>query len=878
MDRVPNETDTSTTATTAPLLHTASAVGNEAFRIRAAHCDHTYEEFCKEVRHAAQTDQGSSDDSSGPSRILDVATLCVDTLASGTPSGTSQHFDVTLTLRILSLLDRVVGDVEGVLDRIIKVGLGVWVGVVPQLFARVFSVENEATGGTQLAERVLVGLAEEFPQAVLYHVVAYCNGASIGEAQETPSVADPPLTFSLFSSARLRSERAAELIPKCAPHVAQRQAHFAARMLQVLHQSNIFSVADSFAKEMVKITETYEDELVGVLTACLQFSRAVEPSYARFILKEREDEEWTPKCLTRQAVAVKLRELLKPILRYLTVYAEYVVLKTEEVAADRKKCADGTSSIASHAALACTKLHSFLEAVHSTVFALSTQVNALHIAHNDDTSELTIPEARELLPTAALNHLIHRLSMLLKEREGGKGDITAPYAVQKKTDSEGVDILQVALSDISPVLHLGMTHGVYGSVPIPQCSAEGTNDNRILRVDGAVTILATRTRPKKIGVWSSKGEHVRLLLKGKDDLSFDTLVLQVMRHVNNALKTRSPQKWDRITTYDVVILGYKAGVVRLVENVEPIFHCHRRWIKHRAEVKEGRLEGDTTSPSTGRKRKAADKPGAANNDDGGSPPRFRPVARFYETLFPLLRQALGDTYSDTALLAQRALWPEAVLTKVFQQLSSEVPHDLLRKEIFYAAGLVPRCSNTNTTTPGIGFQRWLSATQNYTASLATMSAVGYVLGIGDRHLDNILIDLSTGGTLHIDYSVSLDKGLALKVPECVPFRLTNSVRGGLGFAGVEGGFVQVCADTLAALRTEQNSVMNILSTFSHRPPLEWVTHPERSRDCLFLVNQRLQGLDNNETESPEQQARRIIRAATSTDNLKRMYEGWTPWV
>lgn len=39
-----------------------------------------------------------------------------------------------------------------------------------------------------------------------------------------------------------------------------------------------------------------------------------------------------------------------------------------------------------------------------------------------------------------------------------------------------------------------------------------------------------------------------------------------------------------------------------------------------------------------------------------------------------------------------------------------------------------------------------------------MSMVGYIIGLGDRHLDNVLIDLTTGEVVHIDYNVCFEKG------------------------------------------------------------------------------------------------------------------------
>jgi PI-3-kinase-related kinase SMG-1 len=65
---------------------------------------------------------------------------------------------------------------------------------------------------------------------------------------------------------------------------------------------------------------------------------------------------------------------------------------------------------------------------------------------------------------------------------------------------------------------------------------------------------------------------------------------------------------------------------------------------------------------------------------------------------------------------------------------------------------------------------------SFSGSVAVMSIVGYILGLGDRHLDNILVDFSSGDIVHIDYNVCFDKGLRLKIPEIVPFRLTHTIQ------------------------------------------------------------------------------------------------------
>lgn len=57
-----------------------------------------------------------------------------------------------------------------------------------------------------------------------------------------------------------------------------------------------------------------------------------------------------------------------------------------------------------------------------------------------------------------------------------------------------------------------------------------------------------------------------------------------------------------------------------------------------------------------------------------------------------------------------------------------------------------------------------------------LAQVGWLLGLGDRHLDNILFDNRTGELVHIDYNVVFERGKQLRVPEIVPFRLTQSMQ------------------------------------------------------------------------------------------------------
>jgi len=76
--------------------------------------------------------------------------------------------------------------------------------------------------------------------------------------------------------------------------------------------------------------------------------------------------------------------------------------------------------------------------------------------------------------------------------------------------------------------------------------------------------------------------------------------------------------------------------------------------------------------------------------------------------------------------------------------------------------------------------QWLEARNNFAISSACISMLGYIVGLGDRHGENILIDESDGTCVHVDFNCLFEKGKTFEVPELVPFRLTRNMVAGMG--------------------------------------------------------------------------------------------------
>ncbi|KAD4584827.1 hypothetical protein E3N88_22428 [Mikania micrantha] len=117
---------------------------------------------------------------------------------------------------------------------------------------------------------------------------------------------------------------------------------------------------------------------------------------------------------------------------------------------------------------------------------------------------------------------------------------------------------------------------------------------------------------------------------------------------------------------------------------------------------------------------------------------------------------------------------------------------------------------------------WLDRRTNYTRSLAVMSMVGYLLGLGDRHPSNLMLHRFSGKILHIDFGDCFEASMNReKFPEKVPFRLTRMLVKAMEVSGLEGNFRSTCENVMQVLRTNKDSVMAMMEAFVHDPLINW---------------------------------------------------------
>lgn len=187
-------------------------------------------------------------------------------------------------------------------------------------------------------------------------------------------------------------------------------------------------------------------------------------------------------------------------------------------------------------------------------------------------------------------------------------------------------------------------------------------------------------------------------------------------------------------------------------------------------------------------------------------------------------------------------------------------------------------------------QNYYKARLAFIKSTAAWSIIGYILGLGDRHGENILIDVCTGETFHVDCNMLFNRGEKLAVPEVVPFRMTHNMIDAMGVLGIEGTFRKSCEIILRVLQKEKNTLLAYL-----RPIIYDVTSKNNGNDkgegiekeavtSYKNVQSRLNGIATKYQSnsgiplSVEGHVNFIIKEATNEANLAGMFRGWMPWM
>ena len=307
------------------------------------------------------------------------------------------------------------------------------------------------------------------------------------------------------------------------------------------------------------------------------------------------------------------------------------------------------------------------------------------------------------------------------------------------------------LKTISPALF----HFRESEIEIPGFVQNKANENNnLVKISSfcpKLTVLRSKEKPRKIIINGSDGKEYPYLLKGHEDIRQDERVMQLFGLINILLFKDSDTRSKKlsITRYPVIPLSHNTGIIGWVPNCDTLNQL----------IKEYRAKNNI----------------AVNTE--------------YQILNEFHHQS-GSSTCMTKL-------------EVFQHILSKTSGNDI---------------NQNLWIKSQNAEDWLDRRTNYSRSLAVMSIVGYILGLGDRHPSNIMLDRISGRIIHIDFADCFEVAMKRdKFPEKVPFRLTRMLINALEICGIEGSFRITCENVMRVIRENKDSLNVILAAFVHDP-------------------------------------------------------------
>ncbi|CAG8541281.1 7953_t:CDS:2, partial [Funneliformis caledonium] len=284
---------------------------------------------------------------------------------------------------------------------------------------------------------------------------------------------------------------------------------------------------------------------------------------------------------------------------------------------------------------------------------------------------------------------------------------------------------------------------------------------KIAQFDPAIMVLSSLRKPKRIIILGTDGNEYKFLVKGGEDLRLDQRVQQLFSLMNEIMKKDSFCSQHNITqkTYKVVPITGHLGIIEWINNTGTM----RSFIEK--ELNDSKVFVDAQSMHS----------------------RWVSQNQNYHNIFMKVNR-------DNVV-------------QHFNDLQRGIKNDLLKKALYKLAA-----------SP----EAHLSIRSEFIKCHAAINICGYLIGIGDRHLDNFLID--SNSLISIDFGHAFGSATeTLEVPELIPFRLTKQIETLMEPLGSKGLLEYPMIKILQIMQANKEILLNAMDIFVKEPLLDWQT-------------------------------------------------------
>eukprot|EP00088_Acartia_fossae_P026836 TRINITY_DN2760_c0_g1_i1.p1 TRINITY_DN2760_c0_g1~~TRINITY_DN2760_c0_g1_i1.p1 ORF type:complete len:995 (+),score=207.63 TRINITY_DN2760_c0_g1_i1:139-3123(+) len=337
-----------------------------------------------------------------------------------------------------------------------------------------------------------------------------------------------------------------------------------------------------------------------------------------------------------------------------------------------------------------------------------------------------------------------------------------------------------ALKDLSPYLSDYLAAGMSAQIEIPgQYSGFARpipgNNVYISSFDSSVSVFFSLKKPMRIAMLGSDGKKYNFIVKTGEDIRLDQRIENLFEICNVCSRQTidSAAESLQIQTYSVIPLSDKQGLIEFVPNTSPLLDF----------IKVG---GKSTSD----------------------------VDKAHDLLYKGLEQLTNTKANVNKTFKEAGRVKREPIIANYQKALKSTERDHLRGSLVKLSA---------------GLKEFYLMRKNFVTSYAVVSAMQWILGIGDRHLSNYLICKKSGRIIPIDFGMSF--GIAttmLAIPELVQLRLTPQILAVMDPCHTEGLFRETMIKVLRSLRDNSELLMVTLDIFVQEPTLDWLRAASKS--------------------------------------------------
>lgn len=298
---------------------------------------------------------------------------------------------------------------------------------------------------------------------------------------------------------------------------------------------------------------------------------------------------------------------------------------------------------------------------------------------------------------------------------------------------------------------------------------------KVVRFENRLKIFTSKQFPIEIKMYGSDGRSYSFINKYGEDLRQDQRIQQVLDLMSRQLSMDKNCKQNhlKIQTYEVIPINSNCGMLSVVEDATTINDFLQEASKK--FMKNTFLE-------------------------------YIYVVRNQFRNFLLGNHLFKDWHKtyEYAMLERRN---REELAEEMAKMEAMFPKEIIRKSLMNFA---------------ISLETYYILRKNFITSMVAINVAHWLLGIGDRHLSNILIDIKTGRLIGIDFGVAFGAAANLSVPETVPFRMTSHFVNVVEPHGINGIIRKNMIHALRCLRDHSTEILICLEMFVKEPTMDWL--------------------------------------------------------